>query len=249
MALYACIDIHGQYSLFQKMLDGISFSDKDTLFIVGDIIDRGPDSIPMLQDIMNRKNVICLMGNHELMMLTEYLYPQKESYWLNGSNGGIVTKEAFEQLPYGEQFRILKFISGMYLQYDVVSGDIRYLLSHSDFLPDKTTVAFPDLDYDIVFDAVWNSPWRFWEHVPASKYKRDGRIHVIGHVPVQYIRENRHPDRAYILEDDHIVNIDLGCAAMGRRDGYSDEKALCCMNLTAYGQGAGTEAFTYYRNN
>ena len=58
MALYACSDIHGQYSLFQKMLDGISFSDKDTLFIVGDIIDRGPDSIPMLQDIMNRKNVI-----------------------------------------------------------------------------------------------------------------------------------------------------------------------------------------------
>ena len=55
--------------------------------------------------------------------------------------------------------------------------------------------------------------------------------------------------QAYILEEDHIINIDLGCAAMGRRDGYDDEKALCCMNLSAYGRGAGTEAFTYYRNN
>ena len=247
MALYACSDIHGQYGLFQKMLDGISFSDKDTLFIVGDIIDRGPDSIPMLQDIMNRKNVICLMGNHELMMLTEYLYPQKESYWLNGSNGGIVTKEAFEQLPYGEQFRILKFISGMYLQYDVVSGDIRYLLSHSDFLSDKTTVAFPDLDYDIVFDAVWNSPWRMWEYVPKSKYQKDSRLHVIGHVPVQFISENPEPLAVFIDEEHHIVNIDLGCAGIGLRTGKATGRALCCMNLTAYAEGAGKDAFTYYQ--
>ena len=132
------------------MLDGISFSDRDTLFIVGDIIDRGPDSIPMLQEIMDRKNMICLMGNHELMMLTEYLYPQKESYWLNGSNGGIVTKEAFEQLPYGEQFRILKFISGMYLQYDVVRPPSLFRIStmilfsrRSGILPGVSGSMFP----------------------------------------------------------------------------------------------------------
>ena len=32
MALYACSDIHGQYSLFQKMLDGISFSGRNLFF-------------------------------------------------------------------------------------------------------------------------------------------------------------------------------------------------------------------------
>ena len=37
--VYVMSDIHGQYDLFIKMLRIISFSDKDTLFVLGDIIE------------------------------------------------------------------------------------------------------------------------------------------------------------------------------------------------------------------
>ena len=98
MNIYACSDIHGQYRLFKKMLKDIRFSDDDLLYILGDIIDRGPESIPMLQDIMQRDNVMCLLGNHEFMMYTNYRYPEKDNSWLYSANGGTVTRADFEKL-------------------------------------------------------------------------------------------------------------------------------------------------------
>lgn len=53
MATYTVSDIHGQYALFQKLLESIHFSDDDFLYILGDAIDRGPDGIKILQAIMN----------------------------------------------------------------------------------------------------------------------------------------------------------------------------------------------------
>ena len=62
---YVISDVHGRYDLFIKMLDKISFSDNDTLYLLGDMSDRGPDGIKLLQDVMNRPNVIPFLGNHE----------------------------------------------------------------------------------------------------------------------------------------------------------------------------------------
>ena len=42
------------------MLEKINFSDEDTLYILGDIVDRGPDGIKIYQDMMKRKKYIKL---------------------------------------------------------------------------------------------------------------------------------------------------------------------------------------------
>ena len=52
MTRYVCSDIHGQYSLFLKALDRIGFSESDHMYIIGDVIDRGPDSMALLRDVM-----------------------------------------------------------------------------------------------------------------------------------------------------------------------------------------------------
>ena len=44
-AIYVISDIHGEYDLFMKMLEKIKFQDTDTLYILGDILDRGPNPI------------------------------------------------------------------------------------------------------------------------------------------------------------------------------------------------------------
>ena len=69
MAHYVVADIHGEADRFHAMLEKIQFSDEDTLYIIGDVIDRGPDGIKLLQEIMNTPNMVMLLGNHEYMML------------------------------------------------------------------------------------------------------------------------------------------------------------------------------------
>ncbi len=75
MSTYLLSDVHGQYNAYKKILDKIHFSENDFLYVLGDAIDRGPEGIRLIQDIMNRENVELLLGNHECMLLNamEYL--------------------------------------------------------------------------------------------------------------------------------------------------------------------------------
>lgn len=40
---YAMSDLHGRYDLYIKMLEKINFSEGDTLYILGDFVDRGDE--------------------------------------------------------------------------------------------------------------------------------------------------------------------------------------------------------------
>ena len=65
--LYVMSDIHGEYERYLSMLEQIDFSQDDTLFVLGDVVDRGPEPIRVLQDMASRDNVYLLKGNHEAM--------------------------------------------------------------------------------------------------------------------------------------------------------------------------------------
>ena len=54
---YAMSDIHGCFDKYQEMLELIEFVPRDTLYVLGDVIDRGPDGIRILQDMNTRPNV------------------------------------------------------------------------------------------------------------------------------------------------------------------------------------------------
>ena len=63
---YVCSDIHGRYDKYTALLAGLRFGPGDTLYVLGDVIDRGPQGVRVLLDMMNRPNVIPILGNHEL---------------------------------------------------------------------------------------------------------------------------------------------------------------------------------------
>lgn len=66
MSSYVIGDIHGCYDEFMQMLDKIVLSDGDRLLLVGDYIDRGPDSLKMLRWLENcPANVTPVRGNHD----------------------------------------------------------------------------------------------------------------------------------------------------------------------------------------
>jgi serine/threonine protein phosphatase 1 len=66
---YVVGDLHGCYDLLLRVLDEVSFNKThDRLFSVGDLIDRGPDSLKCLE-LLSEPWFYAVMGNHESLML------------------------------------------------------------------------------------------------------------------------------------------------------------------------------------
>ena len=64
--------------MFIELLDKIKLKEKDTLYILGDVVDRGPHPIKTLMKLMEMPNIICMVGNHELMALECLEFLSKE---------------------------------------------------------------------------------------------------------------------------------------------------------------------------
>lgn len=71
MALYLIGDIQGCNAVFQQLLRKIDFSpSRDTLYVLGDMVNRGEDSLGVLQSLMQLgTSAQCLLGNHDIHLL------------------------------------------------------------------------------------------------------------------------------------------------------------------------------------
>lgn len=71
MATYAIGDVQGCFHTFSKLLEKISFNTKsDQLWLVGDIINRGKNSLEVVDwCFKNRQNIRLVLGNHDLHFL------------------------------------------------------------------------------------------------------------------------------------------------------------------------------------
>jgi len=130
-------DIHGKYDMYRNMLEKIRFSEDDILYVLGDVVDRGPEPAEILLDMMKRKNVIPLLGNHEAMA-----YPVLEKLaevdfdfnkigkdtmdamreWID--EGGWTTIESFRKLPAETCRELLDYINNFFslIQVAEVNG-------------------------------------------------------------------------------------------------------------------------------
>ena len=79
---YCISDIHGYYDLFCRLLDKIKFGGGDKLYVLGDIVDKGPDSIRLAKLLFSMPNAYCIAGNHEYDFLKYYraMMRQTEDY-------------------------------------------------------------------------------------------------------------------------------------------------------------------------
>jgi bis(5'-nucleosyl)-tetraphosphatase (symmetrical) len=71
MALYLIGDVQGCDAALQDLLSTLDFSpSRDTLYLLGDLVNRGPDSVGVLRRLMGYGNAAqCLLGNHDLNLL------------------------------------------------------------------------------------------------------------------------------------------------------------------------------------
>ena len=82
-------DVHGQYDAVMALLESSKFDpSRDSVVFVGDLIDRGPDSLKCAK-LLKQPYVHCCVGNHELLALDAYTSLSAElikSWHLNGGS-------------------------------------------------------------------------------------------------------------------------------------------------------------------
>lgn len=97
---FAIGDMHGRYDLFNKVINFLNQNyDGGKLVILGDMIDRGPQSKELISKLMggphnpDKWEWITLMGNHESMMLASLGSDDVYRWWC--SNGGETTVKSY----------------------------------------------------------------------------------------------------------------------------------------------------------
>ena len=219
MAHYVMSDIHGEADRFHAMLEKIHFGAEDTLYILGDVIDRGPDGIPLLLEIMAAPNMVMLLGNHEYMML-DYLKPDPDPIAIRrwNRNGNRPTLDAYLKLEARDRQAILDYLKSLPTHLEVEVNGQRFYLVHG----------FPGAN---VHDEVWHRPEMDTPN-PIPGYQV-----IIGHTPVlslikpeeekvRYAMElERRGEHLHICHAEGFIDIDCGC-------GHTYPiKALACIRL------------------
>ena len=196
---YVLSDIHGKYDSFVKMLEKIKLSDNDILYVVGDVIDRGPNSIKTVLHIMNAKNMVLLAGNHEYMATQCLNYLLKEisddvidklsdgmilgllDEWK--MNGGGTTLQELLRCDKETRNAIFNYFTKLKLYKELEVGDKKFLLVHAglgNFDKNKKLK-----DYNIM-ELVW-------DRMDYNKKYFDDKYLVVGHTPTQLIENNEKP--------------------------------------------------------
>ena len=190
---YVISDLHGRADKYNAMLDKIAFSDGDTLYVLGDVIDRNYGGVSILLDMMIRPNVVPILGNHEFLALPTlrrmalelsgasppqklYIIENTPEYRLWMENGGAATVMEFRPTTPDEKRRIVDYIAGFRAYAEIEVGGRRYHLSHT--LP-YFDPAVPIHDVSL-HDFVWGEPDY------DTRYESDVTF-VTGHTPTSLI--------------------------------------------------------------
>lgn len=223
--IYCISDIHGEYDRFITMLGLIGLRPEDTLYILGDVIDRGPHPIKTLLKIMDMPNAKFILGNHELMML-ETLKDGTDSVItadmsdLDGDtlerlmlwyhNGCKTTVEELHQLDREGQLSVTEYLKNA-LAYELVGvNGQQFLLVHAGLM--NFDPAAPLSEYAL-YELVWARP-------DYSKPYFEDIITVTGHTPTMHIPGCPAPGRIF-KQNNHVV-IDCGASIGG---------SLACLRL------------------
>ena len=164
---YIVGDLHGCFSLLDRLMKEVSFNkEHDRLFSVGDLIDRGPESLRCLQ-LLVEPWFYAVKGNHEDMFLElfmPYLLSNKlpspnmfdnSSMMDNGGEWVIDHINQTQQAMSVEFDKVLELVAKMPLIYIVGDADLRFHVIHAELTKPKAysidNLVYVDSDIDQFF--------------------------------------------------------------------------------------------------
>ena len=210
---YVMSDLHGELDRYNAMLDLILFSDDDTLYVLGDVIDRNAHGIEILRDVMRRTNVHLILGNHEQMMLDSFWSPNEydaRRLWKQ-NGGGNTYRTMVYRTPTEERLRILRFVQELPDHVEIEVNGHHFYLVHGYV-------------GETHFDRIWCRP-----EPPPAEPPLPGKTVVVGHTCTYYFNmlvdgyDENAPFEIFYAPG--LIAIDCGCG------NATDLRRLACLRL------------------
>ena len=231
--ILAISDIHGNLEYLQRLLEKVAFGEDDVLFLVGDMLEKGPRSLDLLHyvmDLQHRLNVYPICGNCEGLwqfMLTPDHRGHLKDYLLHRKNSLLnemietfappVTADSdMESLVREVELRFHKELEWLRTLPNIIETD-HLLFVHAGVQPD---VPLAEQDRFRVMDtkAFYEQPVSFTD-----------RICIVGHWPVvlyQHTGQNASPildhnRKIYSIDGGNVLKRDgqLNCLVLNGESG------------------------------
>ncbi|NTW20970.1 MAG: serine/threonine protein phosphatase [Nostocales cyanobacterium W4_Combined_metabat2_030] len=195
---FAIGDIHGCCKTLRKMVeDVLLLTPDDTLYLLGDYIDRGPNSIGVLDYLLHLKDsgfdIQPIRGNHEEMLLDAVSTPEACSIWYGNGGWGTLRElgiDSPEKIPQ---------------RYVYFLADLPYIITTENYV-----FVHAGLNFQTSNPLLDKSPqFMLWSRdCQVNSAKMGGRTLVTGHTvtPLYAIKES--------LASSHIC-LDNGCYDKG----------------------------------
>ena len=219
MAIYVCSDLHGTgLDVLLQLLEKADFSERDWLYILGDVIDRNGDGgVEILEWLLYQPNAQLILGNHEAMLLScAFLFEEVtednigklnieqmellENYRLDGGDVTLKTLAKKNREDRDTVLDILDYLREAPLYETVSAGGRDFVLVHGgleNFRPDKK---LSDYEAD---ELIW-----CWPEL-EDEYFEDA-ITVFGHTPTLCFKPEL---KGKILKTRTWIDVDAGVAA------------------------------------
>ena len=185
-------DLHG-YPLekFKSLLDTAGFSECDLCYILGDVIDRGPEGIELLRWIMTQNNIKLILGNHEKMLLEcSFLFGGVTEETVTGighrhinameawlSNGGRPTLNGLRRTEGSTVCEITDYLKTSPLYYEINVNGKDFVLVHSGLGGFCEHKSLNDYTPE---ELLWTRP------KITDEYFKDKTV-VFGHTPTHFL--------------------------------------------------------------
>lgn len=227
--VFAVSDVHGNLDYLKGLLNKISFTTDDILILLGDLIEKGPQSIETLQYIMElckNHTVYVLRGNCDRLLFDDGLPDEWLFRYRHSWGGNMIMNEFSSRLNIPihcvEDVAILRDAAkqafpeefSFLMHMPVILESEHYIFVHGG-IPGE----------DSLNDSSALKPWECMKNddFVNQGHRFRNKWCVVGHWPATLYRENWPCANPLISANQQIVSIDGGCVI--KRDGQLN--ALC----------------------
>ena len=170
--LLAIGDVHGCIMQLDALWIAIAPTQDDTVVFLGDYVDRGPDSKGVIDRLLEWKQthkLVCLRGNHELMMVRSKDDLESRKMWMQFGGAETLASYSprsgrmggFDDVPESHW----DFLENQLLDYYETSSTI---FTHANLVPDQPLNEQAEL-------------WLFWESLTGPVAHESGKVFICGH--------------------------------------------------------------------
>ena len=206
---YVVSDLHGNYEKFKALIEKIGLKETDILYVLGDIVDYGEQTMELIGDLSVRYNVYSIAGEHDFLALrmlagfekmlsgeatpdAEFIADMQE--WVK--NGGQATLDAYRELDSEMREGVIDYLSDLALYEQVRVDGEDYILVHAGIADYQPGMKLDDCEPEVFMT----------EPLDLSKRLFKNKTVVVGHVPMT--EENGGNGKIYF--GNGCVNINCG---------------------------------------